>query len=317
MTNPSDQVKVRYSPQFVTADMSNSSDTILIKTRDAVLGEHLQIRRALPSRDRRMIGAWCFLDQAGPADVSTQGLRVAPHPHIGLQTFTWMIEGEILHTDSLGYSQVTRPNQINLMTAGYGISHAETSPEQRSATVHAAQLWIALPDEQFEIAPAFEHYPDVPQLEQQGLRMQVLTGEWFGVHSPVQVYSPLAAVDVEANGATTASLPLRVDFEYGILPLAGHVQIDGQSITTGTLLYLPVGQQELVISTDAAARFLLIGGEPFQSERIIWWNFVGRNPQDIEQARLDWQHGTRFGQVAGFTERLDAPELVGNLKATR
>lgn len=297
--------------------MSISPDAVLIPTRDALLGERMQIRRALPSRTQRMIGAWCFLDQAGPADVSTHGMHVAPHPHIGLQTFTWMIEGEILHTDSLGYLQIIRPNQINLMTAGHGISHAETSPEQRSATVYAAQLWIALPDAQFDLPPAFQHYPDVPYLEQQGLRMQVLTGEWLGVHSAVQVYSLLVAVDFEAKEATTASLPLRADFEYGILPLVGSVQIDGQSITMGTLLYLPIGQHHLSISTDAAARFLLIGGEPFQSERIIWWNFVGRSQQEIEQARQDWQHGTRFGQVAGFTDRLDAPELIGLLKTTR
>jgi len=123
MTNPADRVKVKYSPQFAATDMSHSSDTILIKTRDAVLGEHMQIRRALPSRDRRMIGAWCFLDQAGPADVSVHGMNVAPHPHIGLQTFTWMIEGEILHSDSLGYSQIIRP----YMPHNYGLPYRMSS----------------------------------------------------------------------------------------------------------------------------------------------------------------------------------------------
>lgn len=296
--------------------MTTSSESLRIETRNALLGEHLQIRRALPSRSKRMIGAWCFLDQAGPADVTTHGMHVAPHPHIGLQTFTWMIEGEILHTDSLGYSQIIRPNQINLMTAGYGISHAETSPEHRSATVYAAQLWIALPDEQFDIPPAFDHYSNIPRVEQQGFDMQVLTGEWLNVVSPVQLYSPLVAVDFEAKNKTIAILPLRADFEYGILPLIGDVQIDGQTITLGTLLYLPIGQQHIQIDADAATRFLLIGGEPFASERVIWWNFVGRHQQDIQQALHDWQHTDRFGQVAGFTERLAPPALVNSLKTT-
>lgn len=297
--------------------MSHSSDFQLIETRLAQLGENMQIRRALPSRTQRMIGAWCFLDQAGPADVSTQGLNVQPHPHIGLQTFTWMIEGEILHTDSLGYSQIIRPNQINLMTAGHGISHAETSPQHRSATVYAAQLWIALPDEQFDIAPAFQHYPEVPCLEQHGYHMQVLVGEWLGICSPVPTYSPLVAVDFAADTACTTTQTLRPQFEYGILPLSGAVQINGKTLEIGNLLYLPTGHQQIEIQNDAAARFLLIGGEPFASERVIWWNFVGRNQQDIQQALHDWQHTDRFGQVAGFTQRLDAPALVGTLKATR
>lgn len=296
--------------------MTTSSEFLRIQTRDALLGEHLQIRRALPNRSKRMIGAWCFLDQAGPADVSTQGMHVAPHPHIGLQTFTWMIEGEILHTDSLGYSQIIRPNQINLMTAGHGISHAETSPEIRSAQVYAAQLWIALPDAQFDIPPAFEHYSNIPRVEQQGFNMQVLTGEWLNVVSPVQVYSPLVAVDFECKKNAVAHVPLRTAFEYGVLPLAGRVQINEQLVEVGTLLYLPTGQHELQIETDAAARFLLIGGEPFAAERIIWWNFVGRHQQDIQQALHDWQHTDRFGQVAGFTERLEPPVLINSLKTT-
>ncbi|MEC7119334.1 MAG: pirin family protein [Pseudomonadota bacterium] len=288
-----------------------------IPTRDAILGTDMQIRRALPNRQQRMIGAWCFLDQAGPANVQAdEGMYVAPHPHIGLQTFTWMIEGEILHQDSLGYRQVIRPNQVNLMTAGYGISHAETSPTPRPPCVHAAQLWIALPDAQFDIAPAFEHYPELPTIQQAGFKVTVLTGELFNATSPVAVHSPLLAADLHCEQASQINIPLRRDFEYGILVLDGAITVADQPLEIGTLLYWPTGGEMIQIQTHAAARFLLIGGTPFESERLIWWNFVGRNQADIEQAIQDWQHSDRFGQVEGFSDRLEPPELVGRIKAS-
>lgn len=163
----------------------------LILARAAEVGG-LMLRRALPSRERRLIGAWCFLDHAGPADISqTAGMREGPHPHTGLQTFTWMIEGEILHRDSLGHEQLIRPGQVNLMTAGRGIVHSEESLPEHPPRLQAAQLWIALPDAQRHCEPAFEHYPNLPVLERDGFRMTLLVGEALGQRSPVRVYTPL------------------------------------------------------------------------------------------------------------------------------
>lgn len=280
----------------------------VIDTRDAVLGEDLTIRRALPSRHQRMIGAWCFLDHAGPANVSTGGgIRVGPHPHTGLQTFTWPLAGELLHRDSLGYEQLIRPGQVNLMTAGRGISHSEESPAERSPQFHGAQLWIALPDAVRHMEPAFEHYPSQPEIDRDGFRITVLAGEALGELAPARVYTPLVGMDLATDGEADCRLPLNPDFEYAGLVLEGALQIADQPLAIGQLLYLGCGREVLPVSADAPARLLLLGGEPFGEEVLLWWNFVGRSKQEMTQATEDWNNGTpRFGEVKGY----DGPPLT-------
>ena len=210
-------------------------------SRTSIVGEDTQIRRALPNRERRMVGAWCFLDHLGPVQFAPgKGMHVGPHPHIGLQTFTWMIEGEVVHRDSLGYEQVIRPGQVNLMTAGRGIAHTEDSA-QDGAVMHAAQLWIALPDAEKNRAPAFQNYADLPTADAGGWRATVLAGSALGLTAPTQVYSPLVGIDFTAAAAADTVLPLQADFEYGAMVLRGQAELDGEALPTGELLYFPPG----------------------------------------------------------------------------
>jgi redox-sensitive bicupin YhaK (pirin superfamily) len=279
-----------------------------IPTRNALLGEGLTIRRALPQRARRMIGAWCFFDHFGPLDLKKSGLNVAPHPHIGLQTFTWTIAGEILHRDSLGSKQVIRPGAVNLMTAGKGISHSEESLPD--SVLHGVQLWIALPDAMRNMEPAFAHHPDLPTHEQEGVLITVLAGELFGLQAPTKVYSLLIGLDLQALREAKTELPLNTKFEYGVLVLSGSITVEEETIEPGTLLYLGCGRKSLALTIPAAARVFIIGGEPFEEEILLWWNFVARTRDEIVQATEDWQQHRRFGEVQAYAgDRLDAPAV--------
>jgi redox-sensitive bicupin YhaK (pirin superfamily) len=281
-----------------------------IATRAAEVGK-LPIHRAIPNRERRMVGAWCFLDHAGPIDYAAgQGLRVGPHPHIGLQTFTWMIEGEILHRDSLGYEQVIRPGQVNLMTAGRGIAHAEDEATPAAGRLHAVQLWIALPDAERHRAPAFEHHPSLPVIRDGGFTVTVLAGSAFGQHAPTKVHSPLVGMDVAANGAARLQVPLQPSFEHAVLVLSGEASIEGETLAPDTLLYLGTGRQQLTLQCNAACRLILIGGEPFGEEILLWWNFVARHPEEMAEATRAWNAHTYFGDVKGSpSPRLVAPDI--------
>lgn len=279
-----------------------------ILTREAQIGDNLTIRRALPHKDRRMIGAWCFLDHFGPLDLKQGGLNIAPHPHMGLQTFTWTLHGEILHRDSLGSTQVIKPGQVNLMTSGKGISHSEESLPD--TMLHGVQLWIALPDKVRFMAPDFAHYASVPFVQKDGLFIHILAGEFLGAQSPSKVYSPLVGLEVYAQEDSETVLELHPTFEYGILPLIGEIEVEGEIVDLSTLLYLGCGRKELMIKIKKGARVLIIGGEPFQEEILIWWNFVARSEDELVEAVMDWNNHTRFGQVVGYQgDRLNAPQL--------
>jgi len=273
----------------------------------------MPVRRVLPVRERRLVGAWCFFDHAGPVDHDAGGgIQVGPHPHTGLQTFTWMIEGELLHSDSLGNRQWIRPGEVNVMTAGHGISHAEEAPKDRAGRSHTVQLWIALPDAERERAPMFQHCPQLPRIERDGFGITLLVGAWLGARSPATVFSPLLGADLIAGAAATTTLPLRPDFEHAVLCLEGGIRVEGEALAPGTLLYLGGDRETLRVECDSAARLLLVGGEPLGEEVLLWWNFVARTAGEMEQATQDWNHGDRFGEVRDTElRRLVAPDVAG------
>ncbi|MFO1378852.1 MAG: pirin family protein [Chitinivorax sp.] len=274
------------------------------------LGNGLQVRRLLPTRQRRMVGAWCFLDHAGPLEAGAGGMHVGAHPHTGLQTFTWLIEGEVLHRDSLGSEQLIRPGQVNLMTAGRGIVHTEDSLPD-TGRLHLAQLWIALPASVADCAPAFDHYPDLPCWDESGCSFTLLAGDYCGRSAPARLYSPLLGMDICSGAGAPIDIALRRDFEYAILPLSGSVTIDGQTCATDKLAYLGQGRSTVALHPSADCRMLLLGGEPFATPVLMWWNFVGRDKAGIAAAQHAWESGdARFGRVNGDAgRRLVAPRL--------
>jgi redox-sensitive bicupin YhaK (pirin superfamily) len=284
-----------------------------LEARSTEIGGGILIRRALPNRHRRTVGAWCFLDHAGPIEFDAGGgMHVGPHPHIGLQTFTWLIEGEVVHRDSLGNEQLITPGQVNLMTAGSGITHAEDSAAGIGGRLHAAQLWIALPEHERQRAPAFRNYPHLPLIERGGFSVRVLAGSAFGETSPAEIYSPLIGLDLATTGRAALELPLEPTFEHAALVLAGTASVAGEALAPGTLLYLGTGHQAVALRADDTARVLLVGGTPFGEEILVWWNFVARTREEIAAATRDWNAGRHFGPVHGSpAPRLIAPDVAG------
>jgi hypothetical protein len=278
----------------------------------AALPGGLVVRRALPRSGRRMVGPWCFLDHYGPLTFGAgKPMDIGPHPHIGLQTVTWLIEGEALHKDSLGTERLIRPGQFNLMTAGSGISHSEETPSRHSGRLHGLQFWVALPETRRHGAPAFDHYAELPVVVRGPCRAVVLMGALDGVRSPARGYSPMVGADVVAIGDGTARMPLDPSFEHAILLVAGRAAIDERGLEPSTLYYLGTGRHEVALAVTAGSRLALLGGEPFGERILMWWNFVARTPEEIAQARRDWEQGDRFGSVPAYAgPRIPAPPLT-------
>ena len=268
----------------------------------------LPVTRTLPNKQRRTVGAWCFLDAYGPHDLTgSDGMRVGPHPHTGLQTVTWLVAGEVLHRDSLGHTQEIRPGQLSIMTAGRGISHSEETPGAHSPTLQGVQLWVALPHAVRDMPPAFGSFAGLPVVTDGGLSATVLLGSLGGAASPAPAHTPLLGAEVTLDNGTDGVLPLRPDFEYAVLVLDGTATVDGVDLAPGPLLYLDTGRSSLRLATGPGARLLLLGGEPFDERLVMWWNFVGRDHDEIVQMRADWADGTpRFGTVRGY----DGPALA-------
>ena len=301
----------RPAPQKCDAHGGTGPVHELLEPRDVPLGglRSMQVRRTLPQRALPMVGAWCFLDQFGPQQVQ---MRVLPHPHTGLQTVTWPLRGQIRHRDSLGSDVLVRPDQLNLMTAGHGVSHSEFSVD--GDPVHAVQLWVALPDDVREEPAAFEQVTDLPVWRAPGVRATVMVGAVGDARSPARVHTPLVGADVALDAGATAMLPLEQRFEHAVLVIDGAVRVDGGPLTPGPLLFLGDGRRELAVSADdGPGRFLLLGGTRFEHDLVMWWNFVGRSHADIEQARAAWSSDAfaqRFGVVAGHDGvRIPAPDL--------
>jgi redox-sensitive bicupin YhaK (pirin superfamily) len=285
--------------------------------REVALGESTVVRRLLPNLGRRLVGPWCFVDHYGPDDIADRpGMQVPPHPHIGLQTVSWLLDGEVHHRDSLGSDQVLRPGQLGLMTSGAGITHAEQSPAAHPALLHGAQLWIALPEAQRGTGPRWEFHTALPVHRDRSATITVIMGSVGGADSPGVAHSPIVGADIDLRGEL--SLPLEADFEHAVLVMAGSALVDGSRLEPGSMLYLGCARRELRMATEAGARLLLLGGEPFAEQIVMWWNFVARSNDEIVAARSSWTDATaQFGDVPGYDGfRLPAPDLPpGELKA--
>lgn len=267
----------------------------------------LPVRRALPRHGRRTVGAWCFIDHFGPVGEDlADAMQVGPHPHIGLQTVTWLLEGEVLHADSIGSEQLIRPGQLNLMTAGRGVAHAESArPGGRGS--HGIQLWVAQPEVTRHDGPAFEHHAELPQVELGGAVVTVLVGQLGDAASPARHDTPLVGADVALPLGTTV-VPLEPTWEHAVIVSEGAVDVDGVTVAPGLLAYLGLGRDELAIGTGGASRVLLLGGAPFGEEILMWWNFVARTRHEVAAARADWEgHGERFADVRTNLVRIPAP----------
>ncbi|MEW2391596.1 pirin family protein [Streptomyces venezuelae] len=283
----------------------------LLSPRRVTLGESTEVRRLLPNLGRRMVGAWCFVDHYGPDDIADEpGMQVPPHPHMGLQTVSWLHEGEVLHRDSTGSVQTVRPRELGLMTSGRAISHSEESPRSHARFLHGAQLWVALPDSDRHTPPRFEHHADLPQITSPGLTATLLLGTLDGSTSPGTTYTPILGADLALSRGADVRLPLERDFEYAVLAMSGETHVDGVPVLPGSMLYLGCGRTDLSLRAESDAGLMLLGGEPFEEELVMWWNFVGRTNEEIARARADWMNGDRFGAVRGYDgDRLSAPEL--------
>ncbi len=291
----------------------------LFAGRTVRLGESTTVRRVLPNLGRRLVGAWCFVDHYGPEDIArTDGMQVPPHPHIGLQTVSWLLRGSIHHRDSLGNDVVFSAGQLGVMTAGRGVAHAEQSPVPHPALLHGVQLWVALPEASRHVAPAWEHHTQLPVLDDHRLVATVFLGELAGERSPGTSYSPLVGVDLAVAERADVLLPLERDFEHAVLVTDGTLEVDGTPLAPGSMLYLGCGRRDLRVRASEDARAMLLGGEPFDEQIVMWWNFVARDGDEVEAARTDWnaRTGAQFADVPGFDGfRLEAPALPpGTLK---
>ncbi|UNQ36225.1 pirin family protein [Prescottella equi] len=288
----------------------------IITSREVPLGgpRAMPVRRTLPQRQRSLIGAWCFADHYGPDDVAqTGGMDVAPHPHTGLQTVSWLFTGEIEHRDSLGMHATVRPGEVNLMTGGRGICHSEVSTAE-TTILHGVQLWVALPDVARDAPRNFEHYVP-PQVDLDGGRARVFLGSLAGSTSPVHTFTPLLGAELVLEPRAEVRLEVDPTFEHGVLVDAGAIGVEGLELARADLGYVGTGASDLTLvnRTDEPARVVLLGGEPFSEEIVMWWNFVGRSHEEIEQFRAEWEaESDRFGAVHGYegtVQRLPAPPL--------
>jgi len=296
-------------------DHDSSIETLVVpRTHD--LGDGFEVRRALPHKDRRMVGPFVFLDQMGPhAFAPGRGIDVRPHPHIGLSTVTYLLSGEISHRDSLGTVQDIKPGEVNWMTAGRGIVHSErTGPAVRAAgsVLSGLQCWVALPQAQEENAPSFSHTAAdaLPTLDGDGTSARIIAGEYFGKRSPVPVESPLFYVDLQL--APGARLTLPNDYpEQAAYVVEGTLDLgpDGR-FDAGQLVVFKPGARITVGATGGPVRAMLLGGDAMDGPRYLTWNFVSSSADRIEQAKEDWRE-FRFPQVPGETEFIPLPDLPG------
>ena len=277
----------------------------LIIPRTSDLGD-FEVRRALPSSKRRLVGPFIFFDRMGPALMKAgQAIDVRPHPHIGLSTVTYLFDGEMSHRDSLGTGMVIKPGDLNLMTAGRGIVHSERTPDNLRGTAYGIsglQTWLALPDGHEEVDPAFHHAAagDLPTFSAEGVSGRVVIGDFLGMRSPVPVPSHTLYVDLHIAANRRCSFPATTE-ERAAYVLEGAVTVGGITYEADQLLVFKPGETFDLAATERPCHLMLFGGEPLASKRHIWWNFVSSSKERIEQAKEEWRTG-RFDIVPGDEE---------------
>lgn len=273
----------------------------------------MTVRRALPRRDRRTVGAWCFADHMGPHSVDEEHpIEIGPHPHIGLQTVTWLTSGALLHRDSLGSEQPIRPGQLNLMTAGHGVSHSEESAGRFHGELQGIQLWVAQPEATRHGPPAFEHHDEVPRVDLDGATASVLVGSLGGVTSPARRDTDLLGAELNVRSRTSTALDPA--YEHAVVVIEGAVTLrcadeSTRDVGPGHLMHLPPGHDELVLDPVGPTRLMLLGGVPFESKILMWWNFVARSHDEVDAATAEWNGGSdRFGDPGSPLGRMRAPD---------
>ena len=288
MTNPE-----RDPQELVCAAGPGSVDqgVEVIAHREVPLGglRAMTVRRTLPSKERSLVGAWCFADHYGPDPVAdTGGMSVAPHPHTGLQTVSWLFTGEIEHRDSGGHHAMVRPGELNLMTAGRGISHSEVSTAA-TTELHGVQLWVALPDGVRHGDPAFAHYAP-PAVTGEGWEARVFLGSLLGSVSPVATASPLLGAELLLAPGASLAVDVDATYEHGVLVDRGSVSMAGEEVGWAALGYVAPGRASLdLVAGPDGARLVLLGGPPFGEQIVMWWNFVGRTHEEVVAFRQEWQ----------------------------
>lgn len=292
---------------------------LLLEAREVPLGgvRAMSVRRALPQRDLPLVGAWCFLDRFGP---QVTRMRVEPHPHIGLQTVTWPLVGEVRHRDSVGSDVAVRRGSLNLMTSGAGISHSEYSVGADAAPLDALQLWVALPESRRHGAPAFEQHEVLPEVALAPVAgaagsATVVLGTFAGRTSPASTHTPIVGAEIRVPAGARVSVPLDPAWEHALVGVSGDAAVHAGEDPTGLddahLLYLGIRRSSVDVSSDNGATLFLLGGEPFEDDIVMWWNFVGRTHEEIVEAREAWEaRDARFGHVIDHgDERIPAPPL--------
>jgi len=295
--------------------MSMASGRLILNPRlvKLTVRSGTDIKRTLPHKSIRTIGAWCFVDHFGPTE-REDAMSIGAHPHTGLQTVSWLFEGDVEHRDSLGSVQEIHPGELNIMTAGYGVAHSELSlPESKQ--MHGVQLWTVLPDSDRNAAPLFDHYSNLPRFEFEVLQGIVFVGEFMERVSPARTFSPLVGAEINIAPNSEVRIPLRSDFEYGLLLVSGDLGIDGEELADAHLYYASKGASHFDLASTSGAKFVLLGGLPFNEEIIMWWNFIGRTHEEIVEMRAAWNsESDRFPYFAdAINQRIPAPEMP-NLK---
>ena len=283
--------------------------SIRLTTRTGV-----EVQRLFPQSGFRKVSAWCFLDHFGPT-IAEDAMVVAAHPHTGLQTATWLLEGAVEHADSIGTVQTLRAGELNLMTAGRGIAHSElgVTPHQQ---LHAVQFWIALPDAVRNDEPSFEHHADLPLVAARGFSAKVFVGEFHGATSPAKVHWPMVGAQLGIDGLETVLIPLHPEFEHAVVALTGSLEVDGRHVEAGNLIFLPVGDAGVTIRAHrAGTQAIFIGGKPFDEHLVMWWNFIGRSHREVVEMRQLWnaRGSENTAEVVASHDRFGAtfPDHVG------
>ncbi len=267
----------------------------------------MEIARVLPTKGRRTVGPWCFVDLMSPEEViDPDPMEVGPHPHIGLATVTWLLAGEALHTDSLGSEQVIRPGQLNLMAAGNGIAHAELGTP--STRFRGVQMWLAQPEATRHGASRFEHHPELPVADLAGGEATVFAGTLGVTSSPATMDHPAVGAQLTLTPGLVA-VPVSTAHEHCIVPLDGPALVAGQVVDVGSLALVPAGADHIPLDVRSPGRLMLLGGEPLGEDITMWWNFVARDRDEITRAWQDWQahDEDRYAPVTSQLTRIDAP----------